>query len=109
MAHQPTVYRGPDSQEAFLADKLRFWDGVGKSIIGTIIFKSGEKLAGVTQKSWLSFSLDSVIPVINLDKDHEGVRFAGWRQYFLYFLRFLGAVLVVLVLDFLKQAITGPK
>jgi hypothetical protein len=38
MAHQPTVYRGPDTQEAFLADKLRFWDGVGKSIVGTIVF-----------------------------------------------------------------------
>ncbi len=38
MAHQPTVFRGPDSQEAFLADKLRFWDGVGKAIIGTVIF-----------------------------------------------------------------------
>jgi hypothetical protein len=38
MAHQPTVYRGPDSQEAFLADKLRFWGGVNKAIVGTIIF-----------------------------------------------------------------------
>jgi hypothetical protein len=38
MAHQPTVYRGPDTQEAFLADKLRFWGGVGNTIIGVIIF-----------------------------------------------------------------------
>jgi hypothetical protein len=38
MAHQPTVFRGPDTEEAFLADKLRFWGGVGKAIIGTIIF-----------------------------------------------------------------------
>jgi len=38
MAHQPTVYRGPDTQEAFLADKLRFWGGVGKAITGTVIF-----------------------------------------------------------------------
>jgi hypothetical protein len=37
MAHQPTVYRGPDTQEAFLADKLRFWGGVNKAIVGTII------------------------------------------------------------------------
>jgi len=38
MAHQPTVFRGPDSQEAFLADKLRFWDSVGKGIVVTIVF-----------------------------------------------------------------------
>jgi hypothetical protein len=38
MAHHPTVFRGPDSQEAFLADKLRFWGGVNKAIVGTIIF-----------------------------------------------------------------------
>ena len=38
MAHQPTVYRGPDTQEAFLSDKIRFWGGVGKAITGTIIF-----------------------------------------------------------------------
>ena len=38
MAHQPTVFRGPDTEEAFLADKMRFWGGVGEAIIGTIIF-----------------------------------------------------------------------
>jgi hypothetical protein len=38
MAHQPTVYRGPDTQEAFLADKLRFWGGVGKAITSVVIF-----------------------------------------------------------------------
>ncbi len=84
---------------------------VGMVVVGTIIFKSGETrvVANEWPRSWLFFSLDSVIPIINLDKKHEEVRFLGWRQYFLYFLRFLGAILVVLVLDFLKQAITGPK
>jgi hypothetical protein len=38
MAQQPTVFRGPDTQEAFLADKLRFWGGVNKAIVGTVIF-----------------------------------------------------------------------
>ena len=38
MAEQSTVFRGPDSQEAFLADKQRFWGGVNKATIGTIIF-----------------------------------------------------------------------
>ncbi|MGD0430923.1 MAG: hypothetical protein ABSA58_07510 [Acetobacteraceae bacterium] len=38
MAHQPSVFRGPDTQEAFFADKVRFWGGVNKAIVGTIIF-----------------------------------------------------------------------
>jgi len=38
MAHQPTAFRGPDTQEAFLADKVRFWGSVGKSIVATIVF-----------------------------------------------------------------------
>ncbi len=38
MAEQNTVFRGPDSQEAFFADKVRFWGGVNKATIGTIVF-----------------------------------------------------------------------
>lgn len=38
MAHHPTVFRGPETEEAFFADKLRFWGGVNKAIVGTIIF-----------------------------------------------------------------------
>jgi len=38
MAHQPTVFRGPDTEEAFFADKMRFWGGVNKAIVGTVIF-----------------------------------------------------------------------
>jgi hypothetical protein len=38
MAHQPTAFRGPNTEEAFLADKLRFWGGVNKAIVGTVIF-----------------------------------------------------------------------
>jgi hypothetical protein len=38
MALQSTVFRGPDTQEAFYAEKVRFWGGVGKAIVGTVIF-----------------------------------------------------------------------
>ena len=38
MADQNTVFRGPDTQEAFLADKLRMWGGVNKATVGTIVF-----------------------------------------------------------------------
>ena len=38
MAHQPTVFRGPRTEEAFYAEKLRFWGGVGKAIVAIIIF-----------------------------------------------------------------------
>jgi hypothetical protein len=38
MAHQNTVFRGPETQEAFYADKVRVWEGVNKGMIATIIF-----------------------------------------------------------------------
>ena len=38
MAEQNTVFRGPTTQEAFFADKQRFWDGVNKATVGTVIF-----------------------------------------------------------------------
>lgn len=38
MTEQSTVYRGPETQEAFFAEKMRFWDGVNKATIGTIVF-----------------------------------------------------------------------
>jgi hypothetical protein len=38
MAHQPSVFRGPETQEAFLADKVRFWGGVNKATVATVIF-----------------------------------------------------------------------
>src|SRR5262249_27069468 len=75
-------------------------------LVGAAVFKNGAAHLvdpAKRPRSWLVFSLDSVIPVINLDKDHVDVRFKGHHQYMLYFLRFLGAILVVLVLDILKQ------
>ena len=38
MAEQNTVYRGPTTQEAFYAEKLRFWGGLNKATVGTVIF-----------------------------------------------------------------------
>jgi hypothetical protein len=38
MAEQSTVFRGPDTQEAFFAEKLKFWGGVNKATVGTVIF-----------------------------------------------------------------------
>lgn len=38
MAEHSTVFRGPETQEAFYADKLQFWGGVNKATTGTIIF-----------------------------------------------------------------------
>ncbi len=36
--HGSTVFRGPATQEAFYADKLRFWGGINKATIGMVIF-----------------------------------------------------------------------
>jgi hypothetical protein len=38
MAEHNTVFRGPNTQEAFFAEKLRFWGGVSKATLGTVIF-----------------------------------------------------------------------
>ncbi len=35
--HGSTVFRGPATQEAFYADKLRFWGGVNKATVVTVI------------------------------------------------------------------------
>ena len=38
MAEQNTIFRGPETQEAFYADKVRFWGGFNKATVGGIIF-----------------------------------------------------------------------
>lgn len=35
---QPTTFRGPTTEEAFYADKLRFWFGINKAIVATVVF-----------------------------------------------------------------------
>ena len=74
--------------------------------LGTVIFWSGEKsvLGGRVPKNWLVYAIDSVLPGIKLDDAHAGIGFKGWRQYYLYFHRFLGAVVVVLIFAILRRS-----
>jgi hypothetical protein len=58
-------------------------------------------------KSPFLLALDSVIPVIRLDKRHEDVRYDGWPQRMLYLLRILGAVLVFLALSYMQKRLLG--
>jgi hypothetical protein len=83
----------------------------GFVVLGAIIFKTGaHKMLGEKRPhNWFVFSLDAVIPGIDLDKDHRDIRFSGWRQDFLVFLRFLGAVVVVVIIGILKQSFDGIK
>ncbi len=37
MAQQPTVFRGPESEEAFLADRQRFWFAFTKFTTVTVV------------------------------------------------------------------------
>lgn len=37
MAHENTVFRGPETQEAFYAEKLRFWGGVNKGSVIVVV------------------------------------------------------------------------
>ena len=36
--HTSTKFQGPETQEAFLADRLRFWSGFTSASVGTVIF-----------------------------------------------------------------------
>ena len=36
MDHAPTVFRGPETEEAFLADRQRFWFGFTRFTIGVV-------------------------------------------------------------------------
>jgi hypothetical protein len=81
------------------------------TLISTLVFRSGSQtiIAGEQPRSWFVFALNAVIPGISLDSDYEKIAFFGWRQWFLYFLRFLGAVVVVLILSFVRNAIFGAS
>ncbi|MBV9203082.1 MAG: hypothetical protein JOY83_25760 [Alphaproteobacteria bacterium] len=79
----------------------------GLVLIGGMIFAGAQPAKGPKPSNPLVFALDSVIPVIHLDKDHDGVGYEGWRQYFLYFLRFLGAALILLLLELLRRTVLG--
>jgi hypothetical protein len=75
--------------------------------ITALIFKTGEKCMtkGTRPRNWLVFAFDAVIPGIQLDSEHGDIGFSGWRQYFLYILRFLSAVVVVLVIEMLRRSL----
>jgi hypothetical protein len=79
------------------------------TLIGYLVFRNGERYleSEVKPRSWLIFSVDSIIPGINLDDDHKKVRFMGWRQYYLYLLKTLGILLFFLVFRYISQSITG--
>jgi hypothetical protein len=36
--HGNSVFSGPETQEAFLADRQRFWEGFGRFTLGMVIF-----------------------------------------------------------------------
>ena len=38
MADQNTVFRGPDTHEAFLADRMRVWGAFNKVSVGVVVF-----------------------------------------------------------------------
>jgi hypothetical protein len=78
-------------------------------LLAAVIFKSGQSeiVSGKPPDNWLVFAFDSVIPGIQLNRDYSALQFKGWRQYFVYFMRFLSAVVVVLVLEMLKKSVSG--
>ena len=80
-------------------------------LLGWVIFASGERQMKNSDRphSWFVFALDTVIPGLALDPKSSQVSFRGFRQYYLYFMRLLGAGLAFLVLVYLKQTFIGPE
>jgi len=79
-------------------------------VIGSWVFHKGPQALvdpNTRPGSWMLFAIDTVIPVIHLDRRHDDVAFNGWRQWYLGFLRAMGAVLVFLVFYFLQQVLVG--
>lgn len=37
MDHAPTVFRGPETEDAFLADRQRFWFGFTRFTVGVVV------------------------------------------------------------------------
>ena len=79
-------------------------------LLGWPIFATGAArlINAQLPRSWLVFSLDTMIPIIELDPKSGEVAFKGPRQYYLYFMRLLGAALAFLVFAYLKQTFVGP-
>lgn len=85
---------------------------IGLVAIGWLVFRTGRNALtdpNARPSSWVLFAIDSVIPVIHLDRRHDEVAFNGWRQWYLGFLRVMGAVLVFLVFYFLRQVLLGGE
>jgi hypothetical protein len=81
-------------------------------VIGSLVFRKGSQALvdpNTRPNSWMLFAIDTVIPVIHLDRRHDDVAFNGWRQWYLGFLRAMGAVLVFLVFYFLQQVLVGSE
>jgi hypothetical protein len=76
-------------------------------VIGYFVFRTGQHVQcrGEKPRSWFIFALDTVIPVIKLDKAHDEVAFEGPRQYVLYAMRVLSAGLIFLVAKILGDII----
>ena len=81
---------------------------IGLVGLGALVLRRGsaEFVGSARPRNSLLLAIDSVIPFIQLDKEHTEVRYSGWRQGVLYLLRFLGAVVVVIILEFMRRSLT---
>ena len=87
------------------------WIG-GFVLLGWGIFwYTSDRLAAGSYKPRNTFllALDSVIPGIQLDKNHQDVRYDGWPQAMLYLLRILGAVLVFVAFSYLQKSCSADR
>lgn len=74
-------------------------------ISGYFVFRTGKVSGHAAPRSWLVYSIDTILPFIELDKKHKDINFSGWRQYFVYVMRMISVVVVYLLFRVLQNAI----
>lgn len=73
-----------------------FW-ALGLLLVGALVFAwSGQQWADNWFR-WLGYSLDHLIPIVQLSKDHYSFSLSGWPRYYFYFHQLAGWFLAFFV------------
>ena len=73
-----------------------FWI-VGFVIAGALVFRSSSEARIRRMPYGIAYSLDTLIPLVQLRKSHEEIELFGWRAYYFYFHKISGYVLAAIV------------
>jgi len=69
------------------------WWILGFTVFGTILLSMFDGASNASLINNTFFTLDTLLPIVELDKSHETVKLDGLIQYYFYFLKVMGFVL----------------